>query len=46
VVIRLIRRLVRLVLPLPRDLSLAWKTIKGRKGGFVGSFIASPRARR
>lgn len=35
-----IRRLVRLVVPLPRDLSLAWSTIKGRKGGFVGSFIA------
>ncbi|MFR9776384.1 ABC transporter permease [Micromonospora sp. MS34] len=38
--IRRIRRLVRLVVPLPRDLSLAWSTIKQRKGGFVGSFIA------
>jgi putative ABC transport system permease protein len=34
------RRLVRLVVPLPGDLSLAWSTIKGRKGGFAGSFIA------
>ncbi|MET8122459.1 FtsX-like permease family protein [Micromonospora sp. NPDC005189] len=27
-------------MPFPTDLSLAWSTIKGRKGGFVGSFIA------
>ncbi|WP_370114629.1 FtsX-like permease family protein [Streptacidiphilus sp. MAP12-33] len=27
-------------MPLPRDLSLAWKTIKGQKGGFAGSFVA------
>jgi putative ABC transport system permease protein len=40
VVIRLIRRLVRIVVPLPRDLKLAWSTIKGNKGGFGGSFIA------
>jgi putative ABC transport system permease protein len=40
VVIGLLRRLVRLVLPSRRDLSLAWSTIKGRKGGFVGSFVA------
>ncbi|MGC4876409.1 FtsX-like permease family protein [Micromonospora sp. DT43] len=39
-VIRRIRRLIRLVVPYPRDLSLAWSTIKGRKGGFVGSFVA------
>ncbi|MFD4533466.1 ABC transporter permease [Kitasatospora sp. NPDC058397] len=39
-VIRRIRRLVRLVVPDRRDLSLAWSTIKGRKGGFVGSFVA------
>ncbi|MBB4926132.1 putative ABC transport system permease protein [Kitasatospora kifunensis] len=38
--IRLIRRLVRLVVPYRRDLSLAWSTIKGRKGGFIGSFVA------
>lgn len=38
--IRSIRRLVRLVVPLPKDLSLAWSTIRGRSGGFVGSFIA------
>ncbi|MFE7673510.1 FtsX-like permease family protein [Streptomyces albidoflavus] len=38
--IRRIRRLVRLVVPYRRDLSLAWSTIKGRKGGFVGSFVA------
>jgi putative ABC transport system permease protein len=40
VVIGPIRRLVRLVVPSPRDLSLAWSTIKDRRGGFVGSFIA------
>jgi putative ABC transport system permease protein len=40
VVIRRIRRLMRLLVPLARDLSLAWSTIKGRTGGFVGSFIA------
>ncbi|WP_083915802.1 ABC transporter permease [Micromonospora lupini] len=39
-VIRQIRRLVRPVLPYRRDLSLAWSTIKGRRGGFVGSFVA------
>ncbi|RKT12182.1 putative ABC transport system permease protein [Streptomyces sp. 1114.5] len=38
--IRFIRRLVRLVVPYRKDLSLAWSTIKGRKGGFVGSFVA------
>lgn len=38
--IRRIRRLIRLVVPYRRDLSLAWSTIKGRKGGFVGSFVA------
>ncbi|WP_219732153.1 ABC transporter permease [Streptomyces finlayi] len=38
--IRLIRRLVRLVVPYRKDLSLAWSTIKGRKGGFIGSFVA------
>lgn len=38
--IRRIRRLVRLVVPHRKDLSLAWSTIKGRKGGFVGSFVA------
>ncbi|MEO3817919.1 FtsX-like permease family protein [Plantactinospora sp. B24E8] len=38
--IRRIRRLVHLVVPYRKDLSLAWSTIKGRKGGFVGSFIA------
>ncbi|MFF8566861.1 ABC transporter permease [Streptomyces albidoflavus] len=38
--IRRIRRLVRLVVPYRKDLSLAWSTIKGRKGGFVGSFVA------
>ncbi|GAA3082698.1 hypothetical protein GCM10020000_80920 [Streptomyces olivoverticillatus] len=37
---RRVRRLVRLVVPYRRDLSLAWSTIKGRKGGFVGSFVA------
>ncbi|MCF0091910.1 FtsX-like permease family protein [Micromonospora sp. MH99] len=37
---RRLRRLVRAVVPFPRDLSLAWSTIKGRRGGFVGSFIA------
>jgi putative ABC transport system permease protein len=40
VVIRLFRRLVRAVVPLPRDLKLAWSTIKGNKGGFGGSFVA------
>jgi putative ABC transport system permease protein len=35
-----IRRVVRIVVPHRRDLSLAWSTIKGRKGGFVGSFLA------
>ncbi|OJF15818.1 putative ABC transport system permease protein [Couchioplanes caeruleus] len=38
--IRRIRRVVRLVVPYRKDLSLAWSTIKGRKGGFVGSFVA------
>ncbi|MFE7134932.1 FtsX-like permease family protein [Streptomyces sp. NPDC057638] len=38
--IRAIRRLIRLVVPYRKDLSLAWSTIKGRKGGFVGSFVA------
>lgn len=38
--IRLVRRLVRLVVPRRGDLALAWSTIKGRRGGFVGSFIA------
>ena len=38
--IRRIRRLVRLVVPYRKDLSLAWSTIKGRKGGFIGSFVA------
>ncbi|SCG64047.1 ABC transporter permease [Micromonospora humi] len=39
----MIRRVGRLVLvgvPLPRDLSLAWRTVRGRRGGFVGSFVA------
>ncbi|MET8230208.1 FtsX-like permease family protein [Micromonospora sp. NPDC005298] len=36
----LIRRLIRLVVPLPGDLKLAWSTIKGNRGGFGGSFIA------
>ncbi|WP_369204652.1 ABC transporter permease [Streptomyces sp. PU-14G] len=27
-------------MPYRKDLSLAWSTIKGRKGGFVGSFVA------
>jgi putative ABC transport system permease protein len=40
VVIRFIRRLIRLVVPLPRDLKLAWSTIKGNKGLFGGSFVA------
>ncbi|WP_433553476.1 ABC transporter permease [Micromonospora zamorensis] len=35
-----IRRLIRLVVPLPSDLKLAWSTIKGNKGGFGGSFVA------
>ncbi|MBE1533035.1 ABC transporter permease [Actinomadura algeriensis] len=39
-VIGRIRRLVRLVVPYRKDLSLAWSTIKGRKGGFAGSFVA------
>ncbi|MFE6055027.1 ABC transporter permease [Kitasatospora sp. NPDC056446] len=39
-VIRAVRRLVRIVVPYRKDLSLAWSTIKGRKGGFVGSFVA------
>lgn len=39
-VIRRLRRLVRLVAPLPGDLSLAWRTVKARKGDFAGSFIA------
>ncbi|MFH9349069.1 ABC transporter permease [Kitasatospora sp. NPDC017646] len=39
-VIRRIRRLVRIVVPHRKDLSLAWSTIKGRKGGFAGSFVA------
>ncbi|MFJ3663404.1 ABC transporter permease [Streptomyces sp. NPDC090119] len=34
------RRLVRLVVPHRKDLSLAWSTIRGRKGGFIGSFVA------
>lgn len=38
--IRLIRRLIRLVVPYRKDLALAWSTIKGRRGGFVGSFVA------
>lgn len=38
--IRGVRRLVRLVVPYRKDLSLAWSTIKGRKGGFAGSFVA------
>jgi putative ABC transport system permease protein len=39
-VIRRLRRLIRFFMPVPRDLPLAWKTIKARKGGFIGSFIA------
>ncbi|QMU70185.1 FtsX-like permease family protein [Streptacidiphilus sp. P02-A3a] len=39
-VIRRVGRLIRTLVPFPKDLSLAWKTIKGRKGGFVGSFVA------
>jgi putative ABC transport system permease protein len=39
-VIRRIRRLIRPVVPYRRDLSLAWSTIRGRKGGFAGSFVA------
>ncbi|MEV7868932.1 ABC transporter permease [Streptomyces sp. NPDC088124] len=27
-------------MPRRKDLSLAWSTIKGRKGGFIGSFVA------
>ncbi|MGC4748406.1 FtsX-like permease family protein [Micromonospora sp. DT201] len=38
--IGLIRRLVRIVVPLPRDLKMAWSTIKGNRGGFGGSFVA------
>lgn len=38
--IRLLRRAVRFVVPSRKDLALAWSTIKGRKGGFAGSFIA------
>ncbi len=38
--IRRILRPVRVVVPHRKDLSLAWSTIKGRKGGFVGSFVA------
>ncbi|MDI6104891.1 ABC transporter permease [Actinoplanes sp. NEAU-A12] len=34
------RRLVRLVAPAAGDLALAWSTVKGRRGGFAGSFIA------
>ncbi|SDT20498.1 putative ABC transport system permease protein [Actinoplanes derwentensis] len=38
--IRRLRRLVRLVIPSIKDLTLAWSTIKGRWGGFAGSFVA------
>ncbi|WP_245563556.1 ABC transporter permease [Longispora albida] len=34
------RRLAGVVVPSRRDLSLAWSTIKGRRGGFAGSFFA------
>jgi putative ABC transport system permease protein len=39
-VIRRFRRLFRLVVPLPRDLWLAWSTIKANSGAFGGSFVA------
>ncbi|MCE7002477.1 FtsX-like permease family protein [Kibdelosporangium philippinense] len=38
--IRSIKRAVAFVVPGRRDLSLAWSTIKGRKLGFAGSFVA------
>ncbi|WP_018215640.1 ABC transporter permease [Salinispora vitiensis] len=39
-VIRAVRRLIGIMIPLPRDLALAWSTIRGNKGGFAGSFVA------